>query len=262
MLSAWVFKVVDLSKHRLLLVSLFVGMVYIPFLLSESLQLSGILTILFSAITARRYINHNIPPEAQRASAFVFELIAYLAETSVFLYLGFDVFSSNVTWGFRLSLILWTIVLCLISRAVVVYPILGVANHYRAKMSQLKGKEDANLIPMNMIHMVFFSGLRGAVAYASANIYPENERSSHRSEIVATTTCVVLATLFVNGGLTVQMCEWLAIETGVDVAAMTAKMRKIETSAFLIWEHKYIYPLVIKGYNDPNFSDPYKPKSD
>ena len=33
-LFAWVFKVVDLSKHRLLLVSLFVGMVYIPFLLS------------------------------------------------------------------------------------------------------------------------------------------------------------------------------------------------------------------------------------
>ena len=62
--------------------------------ITETLQLSGILTILFSAITARRYINHNIPPEAQRASAFVFELIAYLAETSVFLYLGFDVFSS------------------------------------------------------------------------------------------------------------------------------------------------------------------------
>lgn len=87
---AWIFKVIDFSKHRLLLVSLFVGMVYIPFLLSETLQLSGILTIMFSAISARRYICHNIPPAAQRASAFVFELMAYLAETGVFLYLGFD----------------------------------------------------------------------------------------------------------------------------------------------------------------------------
>ena len=34
MLSAWVFKVVDLTHHRLMLVSLFVGMVYVPFLLS------------------------------------------------------------------------------------------------------------------------------------------------------------------------------------------------------------------------------------
>ena len=87
---AWIFKVIDFSKHRLLLVSLFVAMVYIPFLLSETLQLSGILTILFSALSARRYISHNIPPAAQRASAFVFELMAYLAETGVFLYLGFD----------------------------------------------------------------------------------------------------------------------------------------------------------------------------
>ena len=43
-----------------------------------------------SAVSARRYICHNIPPAAQRASAFVFELMAYLAETGVFLYLGFD----------------------------------------------------------------------------------------------------------------------------------------------------------------------------
>jgi hypothetical protein len=93
---------------------------------------------------------------------------------------------------------------------------------------------------------------------------PAFHNMSNSSEIVATTTCVVLATLFINGGLTVQMCEWLSIETGVDVAAMTAKvqnfarriicimilqMRKIETSQFLIWEHKYIYPLVIKGEN-------------
>ena len=38
-------------------------------------------------------------------------------------------------------------------------------------------------------------------------------------------------------------------------------MPKIETSAFVNWEHKWIYPLVIKGYDDPN-PNPYKPKSD
>lgn len=38
-------------------------------------------------------------------------------------------------------------------------------------------------------------------------------------------------------------------------------MPKIETSAFVNWEHKYVYPLVIKGYSDPN-PNPYKPKTD
>lgn len=122
MLFAWIFKVVDLTKHRLLLVSLFTGMIYVPFLLSETLQLSGILTLLFSSITARRYISHNIPPEAQRACAFVFELMAYLAETGVFLYLGLDVFARKITVGYEVRLIFWAMLLCHIGRAATTYP--------------------------------------------------------------------------------------------------------------------------------------------
>lgn len=53
---------------------------------------------MFSAITAKRYSHMNIPTEAKRATAFVFELMAYMSETSVFLYLGMDVFS-KVTYG-------------------------------------------------------------------------------------------------------------------------------------------------------------------
>ena len=75
--SAWIFKVVDMSHYRLLLVALFVCLIYMPFLLSgeetlnvfivvinvcvETLQLSGIVTILVSSVTVRRYSNKNIP---------------------------------------------------------------------------------------------------------------------------------------------------------------------------------------------------------
>lgn len=260
LIFAWIFKVIDFSQHRLLLVTLFVAMVYIPFLLSETLQLSGILTILFSAVSARRYISHNIPPPAQRASAFVFELIAYLSETGVFLYLGIDVFSKNVTRGYHMSLVLWSVFLCLIIRAIVVYPLLALVNKYRAKIAIAKGNTDANLIPKATIHMVWFSGLRGAVAYASANIFPDV--THNKSEVVATTTAVILYTIFIHGGLTVKALDVLGIETGVDDQAVVSSLPKVTTSAAVNWEHKYIYPLVIRGYNDPEFDDPYKPKSD
>jgi NhaP-type Na+/H+ or K+/H+ antiporter len=69
---------------------------FITFVLTEALQLSGIVAILFSAVTARRYSNMNIPAEAKRATAFVFELMAYMSETAVFLYLGLDVFSKVI----------------------------------------------------------------------------------------------------------------------------------------------------------------------
>jgi sodium/hydrogen exchanger 8 len=159
MLFAWIFKVVDLTKHRLLLVSLYTGMIYIPFLLSETLQLSGILTLLFSAITARRYISHNIPPEAQRACAFVFELMAYLAETGVFLYLGLDVFSRRITRGYEVRFIFWSLLLCLVSRAVVTYPGLNFINRVRQNFADKKNSLDANLISPGMIHMVFINYL-------------------------------------------------------------------------------------------------------
>ena len=83
-----------------------------------------------------------------------------------------------------------------------------------------------------------------------------------RSEVVATTTAVILYTIFIHGGLTVKALDVLGIETGVDDQAVVSSLPKVTTSAAVNWEHKYIYPLVIRGYNDPEFDDPYKPKSD
>jgi NhaP-type Na+/H+ or K+/H+ antiporter len=69
---------------------------------------------------------------------------------------------------------------------------------------------------------VWFSGLRGAVAYASANLYPDT--TGHASEMAATTTVIIIYTLYVHGGMTIQMCHWLGIQTGVDAAAMSSKV--------------------------------------
>ena len=107
---------------------------------------------------------------------------------------------------------------------------------------------------------VWFSGLRGAVAYASANIFPDV--TGHKNDIVATTTAVILYTIFIHGGLTIKMCELLGIETGVDSQTIVAALPKVTTSLAVNLEHQYIYPLVIRGYNDPEFDDKYKPVRD
>ena len=69
---------------------------------------------------------------------------------------------------------------------------------------------------------MWFSGLRGAVAYASANLFPDS--TGHQSAIAATTTMIIIYTLYVHGGLSTKMCEWLEIETGVDPSNLTAKV--------------------------------------
>jgi NhaP-type Na+/H+ or K+/H+ antiporter len=55
--------------------------------------------------------------------------------------------------------------------------------------------------------MINFSGLRGAVAFALALSFP----GTHRDEWVATTMLIVLATVFVMGGGTVPMLDYLKI---------------------------------------------------
>eukprot|EP00602_Paraphysomonas_sp_CaronLab_P002759 CAMPEP_0185025184 /NCGR_PEP_ID=MMETSP1103-20130426/8241_1 /TAXON_ID=36769 /ORGANISM="Paraphysomonas bandaiensis, Strain Caron Lab Isolate" /LENGTH=601 /DNA_ID=CAMNT_0027558333 /DNA_START=54 /DNA_END=1856 /DNA_ORIENTATION=- len=245
--SAWIFKKVDMSHHRIVLVSVFVGMVYIPFFLAETLQLSGIVTILFTAITARRYSSNNMPPQAKRAAAFVFEIMAYMSETSVFLYMGVAVFAKSNASFYHGSFILWTLLLIVVSRATHVYPLLTMVNNYRERRARQKNRRP-NLIPKNTMHMVFFSGLRGAVAYACANIFPDEK--DNRDVIVCTTMVVALITIFVKGGFTIKMLELLGIPRGVDPGPYVEKLKKqAKPYKFLLWEEKWIYPWVIKGYD-------------
>lgn len=213
LLSAWLFKTVDLSRYRLVLVSVFVANVYVPFLFAETMQLSGVVAILFTAITTRRYVSQNIPAEAKRAAAFVFELLAFMAETSVFLFLGLSVFSSAASGGYNAGTIIFTWIFCQMGRAMHVYPLLEWVNHYREKRAVVKNRRP-NLIPMRTKHMVFFSGLRGAVAYALANIFPDN--LGNRNLFVATTMVMVLITIFINGGLTVKVLNYLGIDKDVN----------------------------------------------
>mmetsp|Transcript_23901 Transcript_23901/g.24496 ORF Transcript_23901/g.24496 Transcript_23901/m.24496 type:complete len:590 (-) Transcript_23901:340-2109(-) len=244
--SAWIFKTIDMSHHRLVLVSVFVGMVYIPFFLAEALQLSGIVTILFGAITARRYSAQNMPPGAKRAAAFVFEILAYLSETSVFLYIGLNVFSKASSSSYQGGFIIWTLFFIIVGRACHVYPLMAWVNWYREKRAKEKNRRP-NLVPLSTQHMVFFAGLRGAVAYACANIFPDN--NGNREVMVCTTMVIALITIFLKGGFTVKMLEILGIQRDVDPGPYVEKLKKqAKPYRFLLWEQKYIYPIVIKGY--------------
>jgi sodium/hydrogen exchanger 8 len=90
----------------------------------------------------------------QSRATFLFALLAIMSETAVFLELGLSVFSGEAK-NFKPLLIFWTFILILIGRAMNVYPISWVVNKY----TSIK-------ISPNISHMLWFAGLRGAMAYA------------------------------------------------------------------------------------------------
>lgn len=124
--AALLFKQIDMRQNRLVEISVYVLLVYIPFLISEILHLSGIVTILFTGVSANRYIVPNLSAITKVNSDMVFRLGAHLAETAIFLELGLSVFGMVGYWNW--VFIGWALLACLIARALNVYPLAFIFN--------------------------------------------------------------------------------------------------------------------------------------
>jgi NhaP-type Na+/H+ or K+/H+ antiporter len=117
----FLFKQLDMRQNRLLEISLYLILVYIPFLLAEVLNLSGIVTILFTGVAANRYVVPNLSSVTKLNADMLFRLLAHLAETSIFLELGLSVFGLIGHWN--MAFIGWALLATLVARALNILPL-------------------------------------------------------------------------------------------------------------------------------------------
>lgn len=114
------------------------------------------------------------------------------SETCVFAYLGLAIFSFRMK--IEIELIIWAIILCLIGRAANIFPLSYLVNYFRE-----------HKISKKMMFVMWFSGLRGAIAYALA-LHLEFEEEKRRV-VVTTTLIIVLFTIIFLGGLTMPVMK-------------------------------------------------------
>ena len=124
--AALLFKHMDFRSNKLLELSIYLLIMYVPFLVAEVLELSGIVTILVTGVAAKHYVEPNLSELTQDTADVIFRLAAHLAETSIFLELGLSVF--GVTEFLMWRFILWSLLACLMARACHVYPIAVLFN--------------------------------------------------------------------------------------------------------------------------------------
>ncbi|WKX92471.1 hypothetical protein Q1695_010473 [Nippostrongylus brasiliensis] len=186
LLSALMFKHVDLRKTPSLEFALLLVFAYIPYGFAEALSLSGIMAILFCGITMSQYTQQNISPVTQITFRQTFRTISFVAETSTFAYIGMAFFTIKL--NFQPSLIFWCIVLCLVSRAFNIFPISYAVNKCRREVQ----------ISMKNQIILWFSGMRGAVCFALV-LYMEVEKEK-KSVILTTTLFLILFTTLFLGG--------------------------------------------------------------
>ncbi|GMH67176.1 hypothetical protein TrLO_g1868 [Triparma laevis f. longispina] len=214
-------KVIDFRHTPLIEGSLFVLVMYAPFTVAEVLSMSGIVTILFTGITFKAYGSKNLGKGSKELVDGVFRMMAHLSETAIFMELGLACFSIGSIGSFHLTFVIFALLLCLVARSLNVYPISFVMNRalvHKASTSAVdddqKNEEPKNVIDSKTQHMLFFSGLRGAVAFACAISFPNTY--GNRDSFIVTTMIIVLVTVFGMGGGTESVLEKLGIASGVD----------------------------------------------
>lgn len=201
MATALLMKHTHIKNFPLLESTLLVLMSYSTFLLAEVCDLTGIVSVLFCGICQAHYTYNNLSSESQAITKQFFDLLNFMAENFIFSYIGVSMFTFP-KHRFDPGFIVGSFVAILAGRALNIYPLTFLLNLGRATK-----------IKFNMQHMLFVSGLRGAIAFALAI---RNTLTEARQMILTTTLLIVIVTVVVFGGSTMSMLTWLGIPLGVN----------------------------------------------
>jgi len=266
LLVAYFLKQVDLRSTPLLELCIYVTIMYFPFVVAELLRLSGIVTVLFTGIAAKRYAEPNLSSSTAHNSDTIFRLTAHLTETIIFLELGMSVFGLVGVGAFHPGFIGFSLLACLIGRALNIYPITFFFNlwvgradkevaadsyvdeEYEQGLVKEKTIDDSK-IPWSKANMLWFSGLRGAVSYALVRTFPH---TGNEQIFIVTTVLIVLLTTFLFGGSTEWALNKLQIPVDVDEAEY---LRSLPQKRLLVgWLHCFenvtLRSWVIRNFRD------------
>jgi NhaP-type Na+/H+ or K+/H+ antiporter len=181
--------------------------------------------------------------------------MAHLSENFIFIYLGITVFTLNEI--LRFPLILLTFIGILFSRGIV-FPLAALINfiHKRKTLFQIRRRRqsenhiqdesqtpdlDANeeLIPRNHQVMLWWAGLRGAIAFAlSMDIEMKNDK------VVKTTVLmVVVLSILVLGGTTSFALRKFRVKTGIQPETSSEDTPSTGNHWFIQFDRTYLIPL-------------------
>jgi CPA1 family monovalent cation:H+ antiporter len=187
-------KVIGAVGDHLIELTITVVLAYGSYMLADQFHLSGVIATVTAAIVLGNMRPARIGSEAATEVArdeidVVWEFIAYLLTAVVFLLVGLAIPPARLLDS--VGPIAWGIAAILIGRAIVVYVLLGGASRLTVRPG-LAGR-----VPGGWLHILFWAGLRGAVAVAMALSLPAD--IPQRALLQEITFGVVLFTLLIQG---------------------------------------------------------------
>lgn len=167
------------------------------YLVAEQFHMSGVLAVVAAGLVSGNGAEAEMSPTTRIVLVNFWEYVTFLANSAVFLLIGLDVDISSMLTHW--PLILWAIGAVLVSRVITVY---GLTQFDR-------------MIPKRWRHVLFWGGLRGAIALALALSIPA-DFGPERGILIEMTYGVVLFSLVVQGMSMNPLLKRLGITTKSD----------------------------------------------
>lgn len=211
----------------------------VAYFVAGGLQLSGIVAILLNGVFLNYYAKPNITPAARKITKMLYEVIAHGAETIVFLFLGIGLFTIEspfevMGWG----TLICTIINLNVARFLNIWICTFLVNRQRTEKTKINFKTQ---------FVMWFAGLRGAMAYALA--LEASVTMAAGPCILVTTLVYSLITVLGLGSVLHPVLTWAdvkrkkEVEDGSDGTNNWSNRLKASLSYF---DTEYFAPLFIK----------------
>jgi CPA1 family monovalent cation:H+ antiporter len=190
-------RLIAIVDDHLIELTLSLAAAYGTYLAADRIHQSGIIATVVAGLVIGDHVRRvGMSERSLEALDTVWEFFAFLVTAVVFLLIGLAISFGDVLSS--LPSIAWGVLAILVGRAIVVYALLGPTSRL------LLGRR----LPVAWLHVLFWAGLRGAVAIAMALSLPLD--FPQRQLLQEITFGIVLFTLLVQG----TTVEWLIERVG------------------------------------------------
>ena len=197
-------RVAALTVDHLIELTLTLLAAYGTYVLADLLHQSGIISVVVAGIVTGTYGRRTgFSERAREAIDTVWEFLAFVLTAIAFLLIGLAI--PLGTLGDAAPFIGWGVVAVLAGRALVVYGLLGGASRLA------HGLGIGPSVAISWLHVMNWTGLRGAVAMALALSLPGDVPD--RALLQGTTFGIVLFTVLVQGTTAERVMRWAGVKS-------------------------------------------------
>lgn len=161
-----------------------------------SIPISPIISTTIASLLIGNYGRVKINPKAERFVSHLWEQFAFMANSLIFILIGILIIEMPIFNPLALAAIGITIIVVATARAISIYPVIGLYNHFQPERRK---------VPLSWQHLMAWGSLRGALAVTMVFLIPDdltitgwNFSSSPKEFLLAITIGCIAATLLIK----------------------------------------------------------------